>query len=83
MTEQVLEEQLLAYVRCVTNRSGYERSLVIGDLYLLLDIQDGIFPGDYYVIVELPDGKTVTTLLNRFDITKEQAAAYVKAEHGK
>ena len=70
--------------KCVTNRSGYEHFLTVGEKYKVLDIQDGIFGGDYYVTVEIPNSTKpgrATALLHRFDITKEQAEAYVVKHH--
>jgi hypothetical protein len=59
--------------KCITNRSGYERVLEVGREYEILDVQYGIFLGEYYVIADLGNGKTATTHLHRFDITKEEA----------
>ncbi len=70
--------------KCITNRSGYEYDLVVGKEYEILDIQDSIFAGDYYVIAKLDENstnKTASTHLYRFDITKEQAEAYVIENH--
>jgi len=61
---------------CVTNRSGYEQYLKVGQQYDVVDIQLGIFAGDYYISVEVGN-KTVTALRHRFDITKEYAQQYI------
>ena len=68
--------------KCVTNRSGYEYTLEVGKEYTVLDIQDGIFGGDYYVKVDRGEGKTATALLHRFNITKEIAEKYVSDKYG-
>ena len=66
---------------CTTNRSGYEHSLQLGQSYEVVDIQDGIFAGDYYVKVDIGGGKTASALLYRFDIPKEVAEAYVQEKY--
>ena len=67
--------------KCVCLRNGYEHVLTLGSEYEVLDIQDGIFPGDYYVMVEGDNGKKATALLYRFDMSKEDAEAYVVEYH--
>lgn len=63
---------------CITNRSGYEHVLKIGEEYEILDICEGIFAGDHYVTVGLENGKKATALLYRFDLSKEEADTYIK-----
>ena len=67
--------------KCVCLRSGYEHVLTLGETYEVLDVQDGIFPGDYYVTVEGDNDKRATALLYRFDMPKEDAEAYVVKYH--
>lgn len=66
------------YATCLNNRSGYEHSLVIGKVYDVLDIQEAIFAGEYYATVDIGNGKTASTHLYRFDITKQVAKQYIK-----
>lgn len=67
--------------KCLTNRSGYAHFLTVGKMYEILDIQESMFKGDYYVVCKGDDGFGVTCPLYRFDITKEQAEAYVIKHH--
>lgn len=64
--------------KCVTNRSGYEHSLKIGEEYEILDVCEGIFQGDHYITVDLGNGKKASALLYRFDLSKEEADTYIK-----
>lgn len=75
-------EGLVSNAVCKTNLSGYEGLLEIGKKYKVLDIQDAIFFGDYYVRVALENGKTAQTHLRRFKITKEEAEAHVVIKYG-
>lgn len=63
---------------CICLRNGYERSLKVGESYTVLDIQYGIFEGDYYVTVDTGNSKKATALLYRFDLTKEIAESFIK-----
>lgn len=65
-------------LKCVTNDHGYEHKLVEGKEYEVLDIREGTFPGDHYIVVDIGGGKKATTLRYRFDITKEEADAYMR-----
>lgn len=67
-------------LKCVANRNGYERSLTTGKEYEIADIQKGMFPGDYYIIIDkehTDNGKSASCLDYRFEITKEQCKKYV------
>jgi hypothetical protein len=66
---------------CTTNRSGYEYDLTEGKEYEVLDIQDSIWPGAYYIQVMGDRGRKAFCHLYRFDVTKEQAEAYVVEHH--
>lgn len=64
--------------KCTTNFSGYEHSLTVGQEYEIKDICEGIFSGDYYISVDIGEGKTATAYNWRFDMTKEQCQKYIK-----
>lgn len=66
--------------KCVSNR-GYERLLVEGKKYKVVDIQDGLFAGDYYVIVLGDNDKEASCHHWRFDISKETCEKYVLKHH--
>ena len=68
--------------KCKNNRNGYKHVLENNKHYQILDIQDSIFAGSYYVTVKGEEESTPTCHLERFDITKEEAVAYVKEKYG-
>ena len=70
-------------LRCITNSHGYEHSLVVGKEYEVIDIQDGIWCGDHYIIVRGDKGEEVAAHRHRFDISRNDCRKYVVKHHGK
>ena len=66
--------------KCVNSRD-YATLLTSGKEYEVIDIQEGIFAGTYYVTVIGDNGGEVSGHYWRFDITKDQAHDYAKAHY--
>lgn len=68
-------------LKCIAPDHGYQYSLKAGKEYEIADIQNGLFPNEYYIIVDkahTENGKGITCHHYRFDITKEQCKEYVQ-----
>lgn len=57
-------------LRCVSN-NGYENNLGVGKEYKIVDIQEGIFEGRYYIIGIGNNNKEFTCYYWRFDIDED------------
>lgn len=68
-------------VKCVCNRSGYEHLLKVGNWYELIDICTSMLSSsDYYITVQLDNGKSTVTNDYRFDVPKKICKQYVQLQ---
>ena len=66
-------------VRCESNM-GYERQLVIDRSYQLLEVEPGIFAGDYYATVADGKGNSISAYAWRFGLTNQRCQELMRGD---